>query len=165
MPNENHKHLIFLDCEYDYENMRQLSAIRFDKSEHGYELIGSINRFIKDKENPSYFFTRFTAISPQFLEEQGNSLAEVKEEFYSFAEKGKDTLLILHNLKCDKNVLFKNGINVDEFDTFCTFQNAKEKYKNLEGYSVEYLAELQGWFISSPHDSYHDAWALVPIFC
>ena len=157
IPNEKHEHLIFLDCEYDYENMRQLSAIKFKKSAHGYELLGSINRFIKDREKISSFFTDFTAISPQFLNQQGVALEDVKHDFYDFAPFGSATLIISHNLGTDNHILFKNGINLDLFDTFCTFQHARKQYPDLERYNVESLAMMQGWYISSPHDSYHDA--------
>ena len=47
--NEKHENLLFIDCEYDKENIKQFAAILFRKSENNlYELRGSLNMYIKD---------------------------------------------------------------------------------------------------------------------
>lgn len=159
---EAHKHLFFIDCEYDRENLKQLAGVMFRKDGNLYELIGSLNFYIKDSEPLDKFFINFTAISPIFLQQYGIELAEAKKIFNDFIKNKDDLLIVSHNLKGDEHILFKNGFDLSKYNSYCTWEHSKQYYQKQ---NVEFLASQQGWFLASPHDAFHDAWALVPIFC
>ena len=118
--NESHKHILFLDCEYDRENLKQIAGILFKKKGELYELLGSNNIYIKDNEKLDRFFVDFTAITPQFLNTYGVKLSEAKEEFRRFIQDKEDLLIVSHNLKVDSNILFKNGFDLSPYDHYCT---------------------------------------------
>ena len=163
--NEKHENLLFIDCEYDKENIKQFAAILFRKSENNlYELRGSLNMYIKDDTVLDPFFIKFTGITKDFLNKYGIKLTDAHNKFNGFIQGLHNILIISHNLKGDEHILFKNGFDLSRFDAYCTWNNA-HKIPKQEYFNLESLANDQGWFISSPHDAFHDAMALIPVFC
>lgn len=162
--NEKHSHLLFIDSEWDGEQLIQFSGLLFNNLGNSiYELGGSFNLYIKN-ETVSKFFSAFTGITNQFLKEYGISYEDVKHFWKDFTYNLDNLMIIGHEIAADKKILWKNGINIDNFDFYCTYHSAKRLYPELKKYSVKSLAELSSWFITSEHDSYCDVWALVPIF-
>lgn len=162
--NETHKNLLFLDIENDKENLKQLSGILFARKDNLYELQGSLNLYIKDNYCLDDFFVNFTGITDHFLDEHGIYLSEAKKLFNEFLANTDDLLVVSHNLKNDNLILFKNGFDISKYDNYCTWMKSKELMPNNLKFNVEYLAANEGWYLPSPHDAFHDAWALIPIF-
>lgn len=124
---EKHKTLLFIDIEYDREHLKQIGCLLFNKQRHSlYELVGSFNFYIKDKNKVDPFFTYITGISADFLNQYGCPIQEVKENFKAFLENRKDILVIGHGVHDDLNILFKNGIDITKYDQYCTLTNAKQ---------------------------------------
>lgn len=162
--NETHNHLLFIDSEWDGEILIQFSGILFEKRKNNlYELISSFNFYVKEA-NISHFFTNFTGITPNFLNKFGLEYEDLKLFWKEFTINYPDLFIIGHNIESDKYILWKNGIDLNKFETFCTYTHYKDLFPNERNYNVKDIAEKEGWFLISPHDSYCDAWALVPIF-
>lgn len=164
IPNEEHLYILFLDIENDKDKLKQLGGILFKKINNLYELQGSINLYIKDKKEPSKFFTKFTGITNSFLQENGMYEFEAANVFKEFLEPTINLLIVGHGLKTDKDLLKQNHFDIEQYEHYCTWEHSKKLLPNNEKYNVQYLSQQQGWFLSSPHDAYHDAWALVPIY-
>lgn len=162
--NEEHNHLLFIDSEWDGEILIQFSGVLFEKREKSlYELVSSFNLYVKEPII-SHFFTDFTGITPYFLNKFGLEYENLKLFWKEFITNYPDLFIIGHNINSDKKVLWKNGIDISGFETFCTYQNYKKIFPNEKKYDIDSIAQKEGWFLLSPHDSYFDAWALVPIF-
>lgn len=162
--NEQHQHILFLDCEYEKNKIRQIAAILFKKSGQLYELVGSLNVYIYERnEQIQSFFADFTAISQEFLRNNGVKLNDAKTQIQYFLKDRDNILIVGHNINEDITILKKNGIDLSRWDSYCTWANSKQF--ELPHYTLQYLSSLEGWFMASPHDAFHDAWALVPIFC
>ena len=162
--NEQHKHILFIDCEYEQNKVRQIACILFKRNNFLYELLGSLNIYIyEDKSFIQSFFSDFTAITQDFLQKNGVKLADAKTQLQFFLKDKDDLLIVGHNIKEDIFILKNNGVDLEKYEHYCTWTVSKKSI--LPHYSLQYLASLEGWYISSPHDAFHDAWALVPVFC
>lgn len=162
---EEHDTLFFIDAEYEFERVIQFSGIIFTKIKTGvYDLMGSFNLYINDNGGLSNFTQAFTGISPNFIASYGIPYPDLNHFWRDLISNYRDILIVAHNMKGDCNVLFKNGVNLDKFDHYDTYNMAKKYWPNEISFKVFDLAAAQGYFSYSPHDSFSDAWGLVPIF-
>lgn len=167
IPNTTHQNLIFFDCEFDQCNLVQFSAFWLTKEEDHYKTMGSINLYVKGQKLSS-FFVDFTSIGYNFLEKHGiekENAAAVIEDFMNIVKRNSDDILFIsHGISQDINVLHTLGVDIDEYDTYCTYNHAKALYAMKSGYDVQSLAAAGGFFSPSCHDSFYDALCLITIF-
>ena len=161
--NENHDNLLFLDCEFDKEELIQLAIFHFKKEKDNlYKLQSDINVYIKRKE-VSYYCRTITNITSNFLENYGIDIENAKEIFNDYFKNIKGSILIIgHGIKQDINIIQKFGIILPEYDSFCTYTSAKVLFQDTK-LSLEELSAATGFYLNS-HDAHSDAMALIPVF-
>lgn len=162
---EKHKTLMFIDTEFEGERIIQFSGLVFIyKQPNIYELNSSFNLYLNDHIELSKFTTDFTGISNDFIEKYGIDDKYLNRFWKEITSNYEDIMIIGHDMHNDLHVLFKNGVNIDQYDYYDTYQKAKHYWTKEESYTVQALAGAQGFFLYSPHDSFSDAWGLIPIF-
>ena len=169
--NEKHQYLLFVDLEFNNRDLVQFAGLLFKWiDDETYQLMRSCNVYISQKV--CYPFAEYTAITNNFLEENGIPLADAKELIKEFLEDINidDTCIIGHGLKNDRLVLIENGIefthktNGEPIDEYCTFNNAKRILGRVNHLTLADLAEECGYYLHAAHNAYNDVWAEVAIF-
>lgn len=171
IPNEDHENLLFVDTEFSGRgrDLVQVALINFKKElsqPNLYYLSTSLNLYKDIKVTES--FENYTNIKQGFLGNNGVKPKEFIERLNSFiGAEGLDscnTLLIGHGVKQDHELLIKEGCNLLFVDTYDTFSKAKSILEIESGLSLEALSVQSGYFPTSNHDAYQDAYALISIF-
>lgn len=169
--NEKHQYLLFVDLEFNNRDLVQFAGLLFKWIDNEtYQLMRSCNVYISQKV--CYPFAEYTAITNNFLEENGIPLADAKELIKEFLENINidDMCIIGHGLKNDRLVLVENGIEFthkttgEPIDGYCTFNNAKRILGRVNHLTLADLAEECGYYLHAAHNAYNDVWAEVAIF-
>ena len=135
--NEKHLWLLFIDTEFDQQQLVQFSGALFKRiDDDTYQLAATINQYITT--SVSMYFQDYTKITQDFLVANGIPLESLKDLIFGEVLKNvdmKDVMIISHGLKNDRLVLKDNGINFNSYedidgkikpvDGYCTFNNAK----------------------------------------
>lgn len=174
--NEKHLWLLFIDIEFDQQQLVQFSGALFKRiDDETYQLAATINQYITT--SVSMYFQDYTKITQDFLATSGIPLESLKDLIFGEVLKNvdmKDIMVISHGLKNDRLVLKDNGINFNCYedtdgktkpvDGYCTFNNAKRILERDKKLKLEDLAEEAGYYLSCAHNAYHDMWATVAVF-
>ena len=177
--NEKHPYLLFIDLEFNNQNLVQFSGLLFKNiDEETYQLAKSYTVYITQKV--CYPFAEYTSITNNFLESNGISLEDARlgimEDF--LGDVSVDELLIIsHGLKNDRLVLGNAGINLSHYrvenddmiekrpiDGYCTFTNARRILNRPNHLTLADLAEESGYYLHNAHNAYNDVWAEVSVF-
>ena len=174
IPNEEHENLLFVDTEFSgpTREVVQAALINFKKlkdrenRENLYFLSGSLNLYKNIKVTTG--FENYTNIKQGFLGNHGVDPEDFVDTVNNFIESYNlntcNTLIISHGQHQDVELLLEEGCNLLFVDRYDTFQQAKIVLEISSGLSLEALASSAGYFPSSNHDAYQDAFALIPIF-
>ena len=111
--NEKHQYLLFVDLEFNNRDLVQFAGLLFKWiDDETYQLMRSCNVYISQKV--CYPFAEYTAITNNFLEENGIPLADAKELIKEFLDGVNidDMCIVGHGLKNDRLVLIENGIEL-----------------------------------------------------
>lgn len=171
IPEEKHDSLLFVDTEFSgsERELIQASLIHFQrlkKQEPLYYFSSSLNIYKDTKVTVG--FENYTNIKQGFLGNYGLKPEDFAARLNQFVIDNKlnscNTLLIGHGLPQDHELLLKEGCNLMLVDTYDTFQEAKRILEIKTGLSLESLSATSGYFTSTQHDAYQDAYALIPIF-
>lgn len=178
--NEKHKHLLFIDIEFDSSRLIQFAALLFTKieaEENGniYQLEKSYNAYVVEKVG--YPFMEYTNITNTWLTNNGVPIEDIKKFIYGdlLADVDYNELLVIsHGLKNDRIILNRNGINLSNYvskdgrtlpiDGYCTYNNSKRIFNRDHNLTLEDLADECGYFLHGAHNAYNDVWAEVSIF-
>lgn len=171
--NEKHTYLLFLDLEFNNQELIQFSGLLFKWIDTDtYQLDRSYTVYIAKKV--CYPFAEYTAITNNFLQENGVPLedarAGIMEDFLNNVPLD-ETLMISHGLKNDRIVLDRAGIRINTYgennapvDGYCTFTNARRILKRKNQLTLGDLAEECGYYLHNAHNAYNDVWAEVAVF-
>lgn len=163
--NETHEYILFLDTEFDQQELIQFSGILFRRTEgNNYTIYRSLNVYIQ--KPVTLVFTRYTQLSSAFLEEYGVSLEDAKWQINDCLLKdvNGDVLLVSHGLHSDLTILERNGITLRHAAEFCTFEKAKHILGRLTRLSLDDLAREASIYPALEHNAYLDAWITVGVF-
>lgn len=163
--NVSNEYILFLDTEFDQQELIQFSGLLFRKAcDHGYAPYRSINIYIQ--KPVTLMFTRYTGLSTKFLEHNGVTLDDAKWQIESCLLKdiNHDIMLVSHGLHSDLAVLDHNGINITHAAEFCTFEKAKRILHRTTQLSLEDLAKEASIYPAIEHNAYLDAWLTVGVF-
>ena len=168
---ETHEHILFMDLEFNGQELVQFSGLLFVQIEpETYQLMSSINQYITTKV--CYPFMEYTNITNTFLEENGIPLKDfvgiLQEEFLGDVDLN-GLLVVSHGLKNDRGVLSNAGINLiscgdKPIDGYCTFNNARRILNRANQLKLDDLAYEAGYYLHNAHNAYGDAWATVAVF-
>ncbi len=162
--NTNEKHLIFLDTEFDQDNLVQLSFIILDRvSENRYALSSSFNIYIK--QNLSGFFCSHHIIGQVALNEEGIDIDLAEDLFleaisnYDF----KECLFIGHGIKQDISIIEDSFyIDFTGCNFYCTYEHAKTL--ELPCLKLRDLAIMNGYYPSLEHCAFDDCKTTIAAF-
>lgn len=173
--NETHPYLLFIDIEFNNKTLVQFAGLLFTRidSDGTYQLKSSCNHYVTTKV--CYPFMEYTSITNTFLEQNGISLSDLRENVFEFLKDIdlKDVLLISHGLKNDRIILQSNNLEMSyitsnntkrPIDGYCTFNNAKRILGREKHLSVSDLCEECGYYLHHAHNAFNDVWAEVAIF-
>lgn len=163
--NVSNEYILFLDTEFDQQELIQFSGLLFRRiSEGNYAPYRSLNVYIQ--KPVTLVFTRYTGLSTNFLEHNGVTLTDAKWQLEECLLKnvGHDIMLVGHGLHSDLTVLQHNGINIIHAAEFCTFEKAKHILNRLTQLSLEDLAKEASIYPAMEHNAYLDAWLTVGVF-
>lgn len=174
--NEKHPWLLFMDIEFDQQQLIQFSGALFKRiDEDTYQLASTITQYIT--ASVSAYFQDYTKITQDFLVTNGIPLESLKELLFNEVLKDVDMgdlMIISHGLKNDRLVLKENDINFNYYidaegktkpiDGYCTFNNGKRILERERKLKLEDIAEESGYYLSGAHNAYHDMWATVSVF-
>ena len=174
---EKHDYLLFVDLEFfnpageEESHLIQFAGLLFKKVDDGiYQLMRSFNEYVTDKV--CYPFAEYTAITTNFLEENGVPLKDlvlaIEEDFLDGIDLDK-TLLITHGLKNDRAVMNDNGIKLKKkdgspIDGYCTFSNSRRILKRSTNLSLSSICEEAGYYLHNAHNAFSDVWGEVAVF-
>ena len=169
--NDNHNYLLFIDLEFNNQNLVQFAGLLFNKIDaETYQLSRSLNTYIS--QTVCYPFMEYTSITNNFLTENGIPLDDARELIMHDFLKDvplNELEIISHGLKNDRLVLFNSNINLSTYerkpiDGYCTYNNARRILKRSEHLTLTDLAEEAGYYLHSAHNAYNDVWAEVSVF-
>lgn len=171
--NENHNYLLFIDLEFNNQDLVQFSGLLFTRIDNDtYQLAKSYTVYIT--QQVCYPFAEYTSITTNFLTENGITLADAKlgiEEDFLGDVPLNELLIISHGLKNDRIVLDKADININRYgeddhpvDGYCTFTNARRILERINHLTLNDLAEESGYYLHNAHNAYNDVWAEVSVF-
>lgn len=174
--NEKHPYILFIDIEFNNQVLVQFAGLLFKRiDDETYQLIRSCNQYVTTKV--CYPFMDYTAITNNFLDENGIPLKDLVEIVYNDFLAGvpyKDLEVISHGLKNDRIILNANGINLSNYTTetgkvkpidgYCTFNNAKRILNRVSQLTVADLCRESGYYLHNAHNAYNDVWAEVAIY-
>lgn len=158
------KPLVFLDTETNDINEKVMIQFAWIKSS---PVIFAETKefFIKTDKKINLEALAIHHITPKILEQKGKNLEDVKDEINSFLS---DSILIAHNADFDKEVLIKNGFDVENFDWIDTYTVAYELLQDPGmKHSLQYLRyyfELEFDNEINPHDALSDVIVLEWVF-
>lgn len=175
---EEHQYLLFVDIEFftpsgesTTKHMVQFAGLLFKRIDSGvYQLMRSCNEYVTDKV--CYPFAEYTAITSNFLQENGIPLkdvsASIREDFLGGINLN-EVLLISHGLKNDRIVMSTNGLLLqkddgDMIDGYCTFKNAHRILGRVNNLSLTDICEECGYYLHNAHNAYNDVWGEVATF-
>lgn len=168
IPNENHEYTVFFDTEFNQQKLVQVSMILYERIHYEgiplYLLSGSINIYIKNYIN--HFFTNYTGIDQFFLNKNAISELEAKTEIENFLKdvpKDERTLLIAHGIKQDAELLLDLGVEIENMDRYCTYENSKTILNRERNLRLVDICNEAGYF-TDQHDAYSDAKNVVHAF-
>lgn len=163
------KHLLMFDTEFVEDSVVQIAILRWQRvGSNLWHHNGAVNIYVtQDKPLPQHF-VELTGITDAWLQKHGVSESEmraiIKEALQGDDLKPEATILIGHDIKNDVRLsVVKRLFNKFEI-RYCTYTNAKNEAKGLEGYTLTELAKCSGYLHLAPHSAYGDAWALVHVF-
>lgn len=163
--NVSNEYILFLDTEFDQQELIQFCGILFRHVEDGnYVPYRSLNVYIQ--KPVTAIFTRYTGITSNFLEHNGVTLDDAQWQINDCLLKdiGKDIMLVSHGLHSDLSVLERNNISLPHAAEFCTFEKSKHILERLTRLSLEDLAKEAGIYPAIEHNAYLDAWLTVGVF-
>lgn len=167
IPNEKHKNLVFFDTEFNDRKLIQISMIIYEnflvENVPVYLLKGSINLYIKNEIN--YFFTNYTGITRDFLDNNAISEEDAADKINRFLidHNCKETLFIAHGVKQDMELLESMGVYLDEVERYCTYTAAKRLLGRDKNLRLIDVCNDSGYF-AEQHDAYSDAKNVVHAF-
>lgn len=167
IPEEKHQSLIFLDTEFNDKKLIQVAMIAYEKIEvkgvTAYLLKGSINLYVDNEIN--YFFTRYTNISQDFLDDHAIPQTEAAELLNEFLKdyKTSDSLYIAHGVKQDLDLIKAMGVDLGSAERYCTYSNSKTLLKRDKELRLIDVCNESGYF-ADQHDAYTDAKNVVHAF-
>ena len=109
--NEKHQYLLFVEWEFNNRDLVQVAGLLFKLiDDETYQLMRSCNVYISQKV--CYPFAEYTAITNNFLEENGIPLNDAKELIKEFLDGVNidDMCIVAHVFTNDRLVLVENGI-------------------------------------------------------
>lgn len=168
LPNIEQPNIIFLDIEYDQGALVQLAllklSLRCDANlPHIFELIQSVNLYVKQGQSLTGFFQNYTNITNDFLCDNGIDLSVARTLVREIVPD--DSLIISHGIHCDLDILKRNGIDWTSMPHFCTYEQAKKILGRNTGVSLKDIAALDGFYAFDEHNAYADVWATLHAFC
>lgn len=177
--NENHPYLLFIDLEFfnkweehtSVNRLVQFTGLLFQWiDDDTYQLMRSCNEYVTDKV--CYPFVEYTAITTNFLAENGIPLQDMISSIYEDFLKDvplNEILVISHGLKNDRLVMLENGLNLSNYndkpiDGYCTFENARKILDRKDNLTLADIAAECGYYLHHAHNAYNDAWAEVAVY-
>lgn len=175
--NENHPYLLFIDIEFDKENLIQFAGLLFRRIDNEvYQLIRSGNQYKSPDNRVCYPFVEYTGLTNDFLKENGIPAEDLKN--FIIEDMLEDIPLneleiISHGLRNDRLVLLRNGINLSTYtedgksfpiDGYCTYKNARRILNRNSNLKEGDLAEESGYFMHNAHNAFCDVWGEVSVF-
>ena len=163
--NESHEYILFLDTEFDQQELVQFSGLLFRRvSDNNYAIYRSLNLYIQGPVTAA--FTRYTGLSTQFLEHNGVTLEDARWQIMDCLLKdvGKNILLVSHGLHSDLTVLSNNGIVIPHAAEFCTFEKAKTILGRQTRLSLDDIAIETSIYPVMEHNAYIDTWVTVGVY-
>lgn len=163
------KNIILFDIEYDMDNLVQIAILTLKRTNYNtFKLNRSINQYVKQPQPLNTFFTRYTGITDQFLNDNGVPLSIVQELIQELlSETGvDDTVVISHGLKNDLLVLNKNQVPLTKCKYhYCTYNKAKSLLHRKDHLTLGEIAAESGYYLFNAHNAYADVWATLNVFC
>lgn len=158
------KPLIFLDTETN--DLNEKVMIQFAWIKKSWWIPNEVTEFfIQTDKKISLEAMAVHHITPKILEQKWQNLEDVKDKINEFL---KDSILVAHNADFDKEVLIKNGFDVENFDWIDTYtvaynlltdKNMKHNLQYLRYYfDCEFETEI------NPHDALSDVIVLEKVF-
>lgn len=160
----HHDNLLFLDSEFDCGKLVQLAIFHFVKVENCiYKLNSDFNIYIKHNKIGKYCY-EITGITPSFLNTYGVEPKQSRELIQLFFNELKGSIMIIgHGIKQDIKVIKEFGIELPDYQSYCTYNAAKRIYGADSKLSLASLANQAGLYTEC-HDAHYDALALIPVF-
>jgi hypothetical protein len=166
-PKETHQSLVFLDTEFNDRKLIQVAMITYERmiidTIPVYVLKGSVNIYINNEIN--YFFTRYTGINYDFLQQHGIPETDAAEVLNGFLDglRDENTLYIAHGIKQDLELLQNMGIDLGTSERYCTYNNSKTLLGRDKNLKLIDVCNESGYY-SDQHDAYTDAKNVVHAF-
>jgi hypothetical protein len=163
--NTTKKYVLVFDIEFDHQTLIQFSGLLFERiGEDIYQLSRSANSYATKKL--SYPFMQYTGIYQKYLDENSitkEDLIQLIEDDFLKDVPRDELLLVSHGLKSDQTILQMNFVNfifdsitLQKIEGYCTAENARKILKRNSELTLEDLSNECGYYISQPHDAYHD---------
>lgn len=164
--NENHEYILFMDIEFDQLNLVQFCGILMRRIDgNNYTVYRSLNTYVR--QYVSYYFTKFTGITNEFLEHNGVPLDQVQKQINEDLLEGvapQDLEIVSHGVNGDLHILSENNIIIPHDITFCTFEKAKSILHRHRGLTLEDLCYEASVYPTLEHNAYIDAWLTVAAY-
>lgn len=165
-PNERHEYILFLDVEFDKEQLVQFAGILMRRvQDEYYAIYRSLNVYRKIKLN--YGFTRYTGIKQNFLNQYGITLEEMAKAISDqllLDVPPQDLLLVGHNLHSDLHILWLNNISLQYGAEYCTFKQSSIILKRKKNLSLEDICLDAGIYPLAEHNAYADVLLTIHAF-
>lgn len=166
-PKETHQSLVFLDTEFNDRKLIQVAMIVYEKAilenTPVYILKGSVNVYIDNEIN--HFFTRYTGITYDFLQQHAIPELDAAEVLNGFLDglRDENTLYIAHGIKQDLDLLEIMGVDLGTAERYCTYNNSKALLGRDKNLKLIDVCNESGYY-SDQHDAYTDAKNVVHAF-
>lgn len=162
--NENHAYILFLDTEFDHQELVQFAGVLFRRTgPESYAPYRSLNVYIQTPVTAA--FTRYTHISTDFLTSNGVTLEDAKWQIDEYLLPNvTDLLVVSHGLHSDLAVLRANGINLKYGAEYCTFEHAKVVLDRRTQLSLDDLAREAVIYPAHEHNAFMDVWLTIGVY-
>jgi DNA polymerase III alpha subunit (gram-positive type) len=162
--------ILVFDAEYNTGDLIQFAGILFKKVQKDiFQISKSVNIYVKlENSSINRFIKAFTGITDEFLEENGVSLLEAKEEIEKFLEHKGTIIFVSHGLYNDRQILLDNEIDFygedeEKLPGICTYKMAQKVLKRQNKLSLTDVAAEAGVFLSNTHNAFDDTWATIAV--
>ena len=161
--------IVFFDIEYDRTNLVQLACLIFTQTEEQdiYELNTSFNMYIKGVQPVTHFFSGYTGITNDFLDEYGLNIEDAKDVLDSTLSNllDEETLVVSHGVANDIYILNENDIRIyNKCKPYCTYTKAKQLLKRDCQLRLSDIAAEGQYCIFNEHNAYADVWGTLYAF-
>ena len=169
IPNITTENIIIFDIEYDGPSLVQLAfLILYRREPNIFEVLKSVNIYLRQNHPVNYFFTKYTNITNAFLSDEGIDLSVARSLVNDclLNINTNSCTVVSHGVKNDLELLAAHGIDFISLpEHYCTYTAAKRLLNRKKDLKLQNIAEDSGYYMFNAHNAYSDVWGTLHAFC